>query len=409
MRDSHVTQLELLTPGPTRKRRRGRAPDRRSLRVAGLFAGVGGFELGLARAGHEARLLCEIDPIARAVLDARFPNIAKHDDITTLGRLPPDTDMVVAGFPCQDLSQAGKTVGITGARSGLVGHVFRLLEEDRVPWVVLENVPFMLQLARGKALDVVIQALENLGYRWAYRVIDSRAFGVPQRRERVYIVASLDSDPRAVVLSRDAGVPEPRDATGVACGFYWTEGIRGLGWAVDAVPTLKGGSTIGIPSSPAILMPDGQIVKPDLRDLERMQGFRTDWTKPAEKVAKKGYRWKLVGNAVTVDVAAWLGGMLAAPAPYDESGDHRLKVDAPWPRAAWNMGAGRFASSVSSWPVKRRSPPLEAFLRFPPDLLSVKATAGFLSRARTGSLRFPAGFLEAVELHLKRMQAAEAA
>jgi DNA (cytosine-5)-methyltransferase 1 len=405
-----MAQLELIQPAARRKRsRRVNQREPRSLRVVGLFAGIGGIELGLSRAGHESLLLCEIDRTAKAVLDARFPDVKKHDDVTTLEKLPRGTDLVAAGFPCQDLSQAGKTAGIAGSKSGLVGEVFRLLERTRVPWLLLENVPFMLQLAKGQALDVIIQAVEALGYRWAYRVMDSRAFGVPQRRERVYLVASLHEDPRDVLLSRDAGGPLQRDAGGAACGFYWTEGIRGLGWAVDAVPTLKGGSTIGIPSSPAIVMPDGEIVKPDLRDVERMQGFRADWTKPAEAVAKRGYRWKLVGNAVTVDVAEWLGSMLASPAPYDAAGDRPLKPGAPWPRAAWNMGAGRHAADVSAWPVKRRSEPLAKFLRYAPEPLSEKATAGFLSRARSGSLRFPPGFLDAVERHLERMRAMAAA
>lgn len=404
------TQLELVrAEQPRRSRSRRRNGEVRSFRTVGLFAGIGGLELGLGRAGHECAMLCEIDKSALAVLDQQFSEVPKHGDITTLKRLPQGTDLVVAGFPCQDLSQAGKTAGITGARSGLVGEVFRLVERDRVPWLVLENVPFMLQLARGKALDVIIAAIERLGYRWAYRVLDSRAFGVPQRRERVFLVASLVDDPRDVILAHDVGEPAPRSSDGVACGFYWTEGIRGLGWAVDAVPTLKGGSTIGIPSSPAILMPDGSIVKPDLRDVERMQGFRAGWTKAAETVVKKGYRWKLVGNAVTVDVAEWIGGMLARPAKYDASHDRPLRPGTPWPRAAWNVGQGRFVSDVSAYPVKRKSEPLTSFLRFPTEPLSAKATAGFLSRARSGSLRFPPGFLDAVEAHLRRMEAAAAA
>lgn len=401
-------QLELVTQ-KRRSRSRRRAATERSLRTVGLFAGIGGLELGLARAGHSTALLCEIDPIARAVLDAQFAEVPKHDDVTTLGRLPRGTELVAAGFPCQDLSQAGKTAGITGARSGLVGEVFRLLERDPVPWLVLENVPFMLKLARGRALDVIIDTIERLGYRWAYRVLDSRAFGVPQRRERVFIVASLEGDPRDVLFSRDAGEPESSTAGGVACGFYWTEGIRGLGWAVDAVPTLKGGSTIGIPSPPAILMPSGEIVKPDLRDAERMQGFRADWTKPAESVAKRGYRWKLVGNAVTVDVAEWLGGMLARPGEYDPSTDYPLRSGVPWPRAAWNVGQGRYVANASAWPVRRKAKPLHQFLRFPTEPLSEKGTAGFLSRARGSSLRFRPGFLDAVEAHLRRMQAQKCA
>lgn len=403
-------QLDLaVRPGRARRHAPRTDLEPRRLHVAGLFAGVGGIELGLARAGHEAGLLCENDAAALAVLDEHFPATEKHTDVRTLTRLPEGTNLLAAGFPCQDLSQAGKTAGIDGSRSGLVGEVFRLLENQRVPFVLLENVPFMLQLARGKALEVIVGAIERLGYKWAYRIVDSRAFGVPQRRERVYFVAALDEDPRDILLSLDVGEPEPLDPHGLACGFYWTEGIRGLGWAVNAVPTLKGGSTIGIPSPPAVLMPNGAIVKPDIRDLERMQGFAIDWTKPAEAVARRGHRWKLVGNAVTVDAAAWIGKMLASPGRYRVTSDRPLKSGNPWPRAAWNVGQGRFASPVSAWPTRRRGVALHRFLKFEPEMLSAKATAGFLSRARSGTLRFPAGFLDAVEAHLVRMEAAVAA
>src|SRR2546428_8489905 len=267
-----------------------------SLATVGLFAGVGGIEEGLRRARHETLLLCENDRSAWAVVDERFPGIQRHSDVRTLTRLPRETELLAAGFPCQDLSQAGRTAGINGTRSSLVAHVFRLLQSRRIPWVLLENVPFMLQLGRGRALEVIIGELERLGYRWAYRVLDSRAFGLPQRRERVFLLASRLEDPRDPLLASDVGVPVPETAEGKACGFYWTEGIRGLGWAVDAIPTLKGGSTIGIPSPPAIVLPSGKIVTPHLKDGERMQGFLPDWTLPAESVAKRGHRWKLVGH-----------------------------------------------------------------------------------------------------------------
>ncbi|MBL8115359.1 MAG: DNA (cytosine-5-)-methyltransferase [Acidobacteria bacterium] len=383
-------------PSPT-------SAPRRSLRTAGLFAGVGGLEKGLSRAGHETALFCEIDPGALAVLESRFPGVTRHDDVRTLRQLPKGVELVTAGFPCQDLSQAGKTAGIEGSRSGLVGEVFRLIEKHRAPFVLLENVPFMMQLSRGRALDVIVTTLEHLGYRWAYRVVDTRAFGLPQRRERVFLLASREEDPRAVLLVDDAGAPEEEPSGPVAYGFYWTEGIRGLGWAVDAVPTLKGGSAIGIPSPPAILLPSGALVKPDVRDCERLQGFTSDWTKPAESVSKRG-RWQLVGNAVTVDVAAWIGEKLALPGVYDDEDDVPLPKGRPWPRAAWGSREGRFAASVSAFPERRPRTPLAEFLRFPKEPLSARATAGFLSRARTGSLRFPPGFLDKVERHLERMR-----
>jgi DNA (cytosine-5)-methyltransferase 1 len=382
-----------------------------ALSCVGLFAGIGGIELGLRRAGHHASLLCEIDPAARAVLSRRFPGVACHDDVTTLRRFPKGTDLVCAGFPCQDLSQAGTTKGIGGARSGLVNNVFELLGKRGadVAHVLLENVPFMLQLGRGRALEVIIGALEHLGYEWAYRVVDSRAFGLPQRRERVYLLASRTIDPATVLFADQADAPEETaPSLQIANGFYWTEGLRGLGWANGAVPTLKGGSTIGIPSPPAILLPDGAFVKPDIRDAERLQGFPVDWTSPAEQVVKPGFRWKLVGNAVTVRIPEWIGHRLRTPGtslavPIDE-----IRKGKAWPRAAFGRAGKRLEVRSTSYPVREVAPSLENFLIYPPTPLSFKAISGFHSRMQRSTLRFPPGFGRAVERYAKRRMREEA-
>jgi len=377
------------------------------LTTAGLFSGIGGLELGLSRAGHRAVMLCENDRVARAVLDDRFPQIPKHGDITTLRALPPETELVAAGFPCQDLSQAGRTAGIEGEKSGLVSEVFRLLRTHRAPWVLLENVPFMLLVKNGRAFDFVIEQLEALGYRWAYRVVDSRAFGLPQRRERVFLLASLEGDPRTCLLSDDEGPPAAAEQwKGEAVGFYWTEGTKGLGWTVDAIPALKRGSALGIASPPSILLPDGRIVKPDIRDAERLQGFPLNWTLAAKgnQDGRKTRRWGLVGNAVTVDVAEWLGRRLRRSRTYLHWQDAELKPRAMWPRAAWCMGGKRYTANVSAWPVKRRLAPLQEFMRFSGEPLSEKATKGFLERARASTLNIPDGFLDYVAAHLERVR-----
>ena len=378
----------------------------RRLNVAGLFAGVGGIELGLHRAGHRTELLCEIEPGAVAVLRARFPQVHLHEDVCTLKGLPDSVDLVTAGFPCQDLSQAGKTAGIEGARSGLVGEVFRLVEQRSVTWLLLENVPFMLQLSKGRAMEVIIASLERLGYHWAYRVVDSRAFGVPQRRERVYLLASKTEDPRRVLFADDMGAPKDLAWSSTrSFGFYWTEGLRGLGGAVEAVPTLKGGSTIGIPSPPAVLLPNKQVVTPSINDVERMQGLPRDWTAPTIQVARETHRWKLVGNAVTVDAAKWIGERLAVPGEYDGAADVPLSFGtSPWPKAAYNVGAGRFTATLSAYPKHVEREPLHRFLDHPRKLLSEKATRGFYSRARRSTLRFPPGFLDSIQEHLSRME-----
>src|SRR5690606_8558236 len=109
----------------------------------------------------------------------------------------------------------------------------------RPKWLVFENVSNMLRLDGGAAMDYLTNTLRNLGYAWAYRLVDTLAFGVPQRRHRVLMVASKYEDPRRVLFTDDAHRP-PETSEWRSGGFYWTEGLRGLGWAEDAVPTLKG-------------------------------------------------------------------------------------------------------------------------------------------------------------------------
>jgi DNA (cytosine-5)-methyltransferase 1 len=286
-----------------------------------------------------------------------------------------------------------------------VGEVFRILDQRPVPWVLLENVSFMLRLERGRAMDALAQAFEHRGYRWAYRVTNSLSF-VPQRRERVLFLATrTEIDPASVLLT-DEVEPQlsPTDLDARAHGFYWTEGLRGLGWAPDAVPTLKNGSTVGIASPPAILLPDGSVITPDIRDAERLQGFPEDWTRPAETVAKPSLRWSLVGNAVTVPLANWLGHKLNRPGEFEVSRDSDFARQGRWPRAARFDGSKRHAVEISAFPEWRDRPPLVAFLRYPGKPLSARATRGFLSRTYRAKLRFPEGFQDRLREHLFIME-----
>jgi DNA (cytosine-5)-methyltransferase 1 len=376
------------------------------MRVAGLFAGIGGFEHGLAADGrHEAVLLCDVLPQSKAVLNARFDGVDYAADVTRLTSLPSDVDCVTAGFPCQDLSQAGRTAGLDGARSGLISEVFRLLRDRPVSTVVVENVSFMLQLGGGSAMRAIVDEFEALGYRWAYRLVDTFSFGLPQRRERVYLVASKLLDPAQVLLADDNLLPRPANGFGrIAHGFYWTEGKSGLGWAVDSVPTLKNGSTVGIASPPAVLMPDGQLVKPSIEDGEALQGFPRGWTEPAEAVAKRGYRWGLVGSAVSVPVARWLGRRLAMPGDFDSTLDRPFPDKGKCPRAARFDGVRRTAVEISADPVGMRPPPLAEFLHAPLDPLSLRASQGFLNRtSESTSLLFKDEFLDRVEAYVLGM------
>lgn len=374
--------------------------------VSGLFAGIGGFELGLERAGHRTTLLCEKCEHASRVLGRRWPRVSLHTDAAVLAGLPDDVDVVTAGFPCQNLSMAGDKTGLQkGGKSAIVDSLFRLLDQRAAPWVVIENVYFMLHLEGGKAIDSILSRLEELGYRWAYRVVDSQSFGLAQRRRRVFIVASQAGDPRRVLLADDAPKKKaPKlDVTRAVdqrpVGFYWTEGRVGHGLTADAIPPLKAGSTLAIPSPPAVLLPTGRVVTPPIEALERLQGFPPGWTSVLQEDAGR-QRGRLLGNAVSVPVAEWIGRRLAEPAKYDDSADTPLEPEAPWPTAGWNFNGRRMVSGVSEYPVEKRLGRLSAFATHKWPNLSDRALRGFTTRAREGNLRYPPGFLDALEANL---------
>jgi DNA (cytosine-5)-methyltransferase 1 len=385
----------------------------KSVKIVGLFAGIGGIERGFRQAlgdDVETQLLCEWWAPAQRVLTMRFPGVEVHPDVRELSDLPGDCDVLAAGFPCTDLSQAGRTAGIAGEQSGLVSHVFEVLRvaerrSRRLPWLLIENVPNMLALDRGQAMRYLVDELEGLGYRWAYRVVDSRFTGVPQRRRRVLLVASKTDDPRAVLFADDAGPRADEELSTAAYGFYWTEGRGGLGWAQDAVPTLKGGSTIGIPSPPAIWIPGAasgrRIVTPQVEDAEELQGFPRGWTATDEgRGLKNGPRWKLVGNAVTVGVAGWVAGRLASPGEF--AADSRPWPNrAAWPTAAWGEAGAFHALDASEYPrLDDYRHLLEVVDATTVPALSNRGVSGFWRRLQQGNLGRAPGFRDDVMDHI---------
>ena len=384
------------------------------MRVAGLFSGIGGLEVPLARHGAETVLLCERWEPARTVLADRMPSVRLADDITELKALPRGVDVVTAGFPCTDLSQAGRTAGIDGVQSGLVRKVFSLIDRPRVETVVLENVRNMLVLDKGRAMVFLTESLRELGYDWAYRLVDSRFTGVCQRRHRVIMVASRTIDPAGVLFADDAECPAEDDDghwRDDAYGFYWTEGRTGVGWARDAVPPLKGGSGLGIPSPPAAWLPGARpgrrICTPSIEAAEVMQGFEPGWTSAALGTKSRSDRWKLVGNAVTVGVGDWIarrlfdpGEPVVQPVPF---------VRSPWPAAAAGYRNGRnWTYEVSTWPespVERMH--LSDVLREHGSApLSKRAVDGFIARSGVSSLAFVPKFTKDLDRHSAKLAAA---
>lgn len=169
-----------------------------SLTVVSLFAGVGGFDLAFERVGAKVVAAVEIDAPARTVLAKRFPDTALFNDVTKVTGdelravgFVPERGAIVGGFPCQDLSVAGRREGLAGTRSGLWWHFVRLLDDLRPTWVVAENVPGLLSSNGGRDFGAVLGSLGELGYGYAYRILDAKYFGVPQQRRRVFIVGHL--------------------------------------------------------------------------------------------------------------------------------------------------------------------------------------------------------------------------
>jgi DNA (cytosine-5)-methyltransferase 1 len=390
------------------------SPSKRSHEITAIFGGIGGLELGLHEVGHQTSLFCENDPDASAVLRRRFPrvpiagDIRKTDEVAEMVSV--SSDLLTAGFPCTDLSQAGLTQGFAGGRSSLIRETLELIRRRPFPHILIENVPNWRHLHRGLYLGEVLSALEALGYRWAYRTVDALAFGRPQRRHRLFLYATFEGDPRDVLFHGDERPDDGRhELDRAAHGFYWTEGNRGLGWGEDCTPTLKGGSSMGIPSPPAILLPDMSVITPDIRDAERLQGFPEDWTNLDEATISgprfnQRRRWLLVGNAVNVEVSKWLGEQLSARRHFNGFAGFPMGAGDPWPMAAWFDGKHRYAFDVSLWPVARRRTPLAQFLRHPGSQLSYRATAGFHARISASTLRFRPGFKDAIAAHLAKME-----
>jgi len=201
------------------------------LTVGSTFTGVGGADLGFEQAGSQISWQCELDAWKRSVLAAHWPDVQIFDDITTMLD-PPPVDILIGGFPCQDLSVAGQRKGFTGERSVLAFEFLRLAESIRPKWLVLENVPGLLSSSQGADFARLIDEVVACGYGVAWRILDARFFGVPQRRRRVFIVArrtdALVDSPEASRLAFRA-IRESGDGD-IAEGWQaWQDAARGVG------------------------------------------------------------------------------------------------------------------------------------------------------------------------------------
>lgn len=357
-----------------------------------LFTGIGGFDLGFEKAGMECLWQVEIDKSCTQTLNKHWGGVAKYGDIVDVGRSSlKRVDVACGGFPCQDVSIAGRRAGLDGERSGLWFEFARVIEEMRPEWVVIENVPGLLSSNKGRDFAAIIGRLAELGYGFAWRVLDSKNFGVAQRRRRVFIVGhsggscappatvlfepeSLSGDIAkgrqeghiAPTLSASGAGTSRTKARGSEQDFYVVQkavtvlndqdgdfmyetedyagtlmanmgghqpiiciqgnmtgrkdenGPNGQGFAEEESYTLNTIDRHAIAIANTILTREGHRHDPSSEtyithgdivrrltplECERLQGFPDNWTAGHSDTA----RYRMIGNAVTVNVAEWIG------------------------------------------------------------------------------------------------------
>jgi DNA (cytosine-5)-methyltransferase 1 len=306
------------------------------MRVVSLFAGIGGFDLGFQRAGFEIVAHVEKDANCRKLLAAKWPDAVALDDVCTTGKHNlPACDVVTFGFPCQDLSVAGKHSGLSGGRSKLFYEATRIIRELQPAWALFENVPGLLSSGRGRDFGLVLNEMAKCGYCGAWRILDAQWFGVAQRRRRVFgLFTRLDSgaERAAEVLSiaeslRGHSPPSREAGEGIAHDVAPCIGASGRGFeragetrgqdpvvAFD-VPTVAGclqerdAKGVDSDTKPGHLIPTSMAVRRlTPTECERLQGFPDGWTAGFSDSA----RYRMLGNAVCQTVSYWIARRLAS-------------------------------------------------------------------------------------------------
>ncbi|WP_460958116.1 DNA cytosine methyltransferase [Spirosoma litoris] len=306
------------------------------LKVASFFAGIGGFDLGFERAGMETVYQCEIDKFCNNILHHHWPHVKKDTDITTVDYADvPESDVWCGGFPCQDLSlaRARSRDGLNGKRSGLFYRFADLLSRTLPSIVVLENVPGLLTANGGRDFRVVIQTLAELGYGVGWRVLNSRYFGVPQSRQRVYIVgchrnprrtAEILFEPECGTRHLEKGRKPGKETVSPFMESVDLTSRKGIELIQDPPIAPKMGFCLAATSgrhtgtdwSRTYIPYRDRVRRLTPEECEGLQGFPKDWTMPDGLFNTKddidSLRYHALGNAVSVPVTEWLGQRILA-------------------------------------------------------------------------------------------------
>lgn len=312
----------------TKPQQETEAPEKS--KAASFFSGIGGFDKGFQDAGFEISFQCEIDDFCTEILEKHWPDVLREKNIKDVKNATiPFSQVWVGGFPCQDVSLArmGPRAGLKGARSGLFHDFAGLLGEGRPQVCVIENVPGLLSSHGGRDFGTVIQTLADIGYSVGWRVLNSKNFGVPQSRSRVYIVGCYRDRRGPVEIlfepERGEGDAEQSESDEKAALSPFKESIgdtvkgpvfQRIAYCLYACSARHTGTDW---SRTYVTYPDGRVRRLMPRECEGVMGFPVGWTRPAASAHVNDdpddidtMRYQALGNAVTPPVAEWLAGRI---------------------------------------------------------------------------------------------------
>ena len=284
-------------------------------KINSFFAGIGGFDVAFEKQGFSTAMLCEISPFCNRILSRHWPNVQKAEDINMIAEEEiPDTEVWCGGFPCQDISVArgaSERLGLKGKRSGLFYRFAELIEAKMPEVVIIENVAGLFTSNKGRDFGVILQALTSLGYAVAWRLLNSRYFGVPQSRTRVYLCCWRNNPAKALSVMFDRlGAAKPENER---IDFITEESLPNEYPKVPRVAyclAASSGRHTGTDWSRTYVVCEDGVRRLSPVESERLQGFPDNWTSPSTDAIFdeniNTLRYTAIGNAVSVPVVEWI-------------------------------------------------------------------------------------------------------
>lgn len=287
----------------------------KKFKMNSFFAGIGGFDLGCERHGFETTMLCEINPFCHKILSYHWPSTLLKPDITKIQSSEiPKAELWCGGFPCQDISLArasSERLGLKGARSGLFFIFADLVEQAKPEVILIENVEGLLNSNEGRDFGTIIQRMVGLGYGVAWRLLNSRYFGVPQSRSRMYICCWKNRVDLAIKSIFEAGLVEkpdnPRkDFLTLSTPANTYPQVPKVAYCLAA----SSGRHTGTDWSRTYVADKNGVRRLTPLESERLQGFPDNWTLVSDINADSDeidtLRYTAVGNAVSIPVIEWI-------------------------------------------------------------------------------------------------------